>query len=250
MKTRRGRSRASTGSERRSSAAGRCVRRFGARPGERVLDVGCGPGFYCAELAEEVGPSGSVVGVDGSQAMLALAGRRCARARQRRAAGRGRDRARRRRRGLRRCALRAGARVRRRHAGRARGAPPCAQARRAGARLGHRLGDVLDAGRRAHPACAAAWDEHLTHSSLPRTLAPSLRAVGFEDVRAQAHPLATIAFDPETYGGAMVPFIAGVRRAAGRASVRMRARPGSRRSGRSTSAASSTSRSPSSASQR
>ena len=51
---------------------------LGARPGERVLDVGCGPGFYCAELAEEVGPSGSVVGVDGSQPMLELAGRRCA----------------------------------------------------------------------------------------------------------------------------------------------------------------------------
>ena len=28
---------------------------LGAAPGERILDVGCGPGFYCAELAEEVG---------------------------------------------------------------------------------------------------------------------------------------------------------------------------------------------------
>src|SRR5215208_1367589 len=37
-----------------------------AQPGERVLDVGCGPGFYCAELLEEVGPDGSVVGLDGS----------------------------------------------------------------------------------------------------------------------------------------------------------------------------------------
>ena len=49
-----------------------------AAPGERILDVGCGPGFYCAELAAEVGPSGSVVGVDSSKAMLELAGRRCA----------------------------------------------------------------------------------------------------------------------------------------------------------------------------
>ena len=50
---------------------------LGAAPGERILDVGCGPGFYCAELADEVGPSGSVVGVDSSPAMLDLAARRC-----------------------------------------------------------------------------------------------------------------------------------------------------------------------------
>ena len=49
-----------------------------ARPGERILDVGCGPGFYCAELVEDVGPTGSVVGVDSAPAMLALAERRCA----------------------------------------------------------------------------------------------------------------------------------------------------------------------------
>ena len=51
---------------------------LGAARGEQILDVGCGPGFYCAELAEEVGPSGSVVGVDSSPAMLELAARRCA----------------------------------------------------------------------------------------------------------------------------------------------------------------------------
>ena len=51
---------------------------LGAPRGERVLDVGCGPGFYCAELLEDVGPSGSVLGLDGSAAMLALAAGRCA----------------------------------------------------------------------------------------------------------------------------------------------------------------------------
>ena len=42
---------------------------LGAMPSERVLDVGCGPGFYAAELLEQVGPGGSVVGVDESEAM-------------------------------------------------------------------------------------------------------------------------------------------------------------------------------------
>src|SRR4051795_9252541 len=51
---------------------------LGASRGERILDVGCGPGFYCAELLEEVGPGGQVVGLDMSPQMLVLAERRCA----------------------------------------------------------------------------------------------------------------------------------------------------------------------------
>ena len=49
---------------------------LGAAPGERVLDVGCGPGFYVAELLSQVGATGSVVGVDASPQTLALARRR------------------------------------------------------------------------------------------------------------------------------------------------------------------------------
>jgi SAM-dependent methyltransferase len=45
--------------------------------GERVLSVGCGPGFEPAELAEAAGESARVYGVDRSEAMLALARRRC-----------------------------------------------------------------------------------------------------------------------------------------------------------------------------
>src|SRR5215207_6423136 len=44
--------------------------------GKRILDVGCGPGFYVAELLVEVGPTGWVVGVDASPQTLALARRR------------------------------------------------------------------------------------------------------------------------------------------------------------------------------
>ena len=50
------------------------------------------------------------------------------------------------------------------------------------------------------------WDQHLTHPSLPRTLAPRMRAAGFEEVRMQAHPFTTCEH-PETYGAAMFPFI-------------------------------------------
>ena len=40
------------------------------KPGDRVLDVGCGHGTSTLEAAERVGPSGRVVGVDISAAML------------------------------------------------------------------------------------------------------------------------------------------------------------------------------------
>jgi ubiquinone/menaquinone biosynthesis C-methylase UbiE len=44
-----------------------------ARPGERVLDVGSGPGFLVASLADAVGAGGAVRGVDRSAPMNAVA---------------------------------------------------------------------------------------------------------------------------------------------------------------------------------
>ena len=44
-----------------------------AQPGERVLDIGCGAGGTSLLLAEAVGASGQVTGVDVSQPMLKLA---------------------------------------------------------------------------------------------------------------------------------------------------------------------------------
>jgi arsenite methyltransferase len=46
------------------------------KPGERVLDIGSGPGFLAEEMAAEVGPDGAVYGVDPSESMLAIARRR------------------------------------------------------------------------------------------------------------------------------------------------------------------------------
>ncbi len=44
-----------------------------ARPGERVLDVGSGPGFLVASLADAVGPGGAVHGLDQSVPMNTVA---------------------------------------------------------------------------------------------------------------------------------------------------------------------------------
>ena len=43
------------------------------QPGERILDVGSGPGFLVASLADAVGPDGVVHGLDPSAPMNALA---------------------------------------------------------------------------------------------------------------------------------------------------------------------------------
>jgi arsenite methyltransferase len=188
----------------------RIVRRaLGAAPGERILDVGCGPGFYCAELVEEVGQSGSVVGVDSSPAMLELAARRCA--------------------GHEGVELRRGDAVSLPVDDAGFDAALCVQvleyvpdptvalsemhrALRPGGRVVvwdvdwatvslHALDPALTQG------VLRAWDEHLTHPSLPRTLAPRLRSAGFEEVRMEAHPFATCELDPETYGVALLPLV-------------------------------------------
>jgi ubiquinone/menaquinone biosynthesis C-methylase UbiE len=54
-----------------------------------------------------------------------------------------------------------------------------------------------------------AWDEHLAHRTLPRTLAPRLRAAGFDEVRAQPHPMFAAEYDEgRRHLAALVPFIA------------------------------------------
>ncbi len=159
---------------------------------------------------EEVGPSGSVVGVDSSPAMLELAARRC--------------------RGQEGVELRSGEAVSLPVDDASFDAALCVQvleyvadptvalaemhrALRPGGRVVVWDVDWATVSLYApDPALTQrvlrAWDQHLTHPSLPHTLAPRLRSVGFEDVRMQAHPFTTCEFDPETYGAAMLPFIA------------------------------------------
>jgi len=49
-----------------------------------------------------------------------------------------------------------------------------------------------------------AWDRHLAHPALPRTLAAGLRTAGFTDVRAQGHAFVATELDPETYSAAIL----------------------------------------------
>jgi arsenite methyltransferase len=48
------------------------------RPGERVLDVGCGPGLLAQAMAEAVEPGGLVHGIDPSPSMVEMTRRRTA----------------------------------------------------------------------------------------------------------------------------------------------------------------------------
>jgi arsenite methyltransferase len=48
------------------------LRAFGPWPAERVLDVGSGPGFLATAIAEAVGSSGRVCGIDISEPLLLL----------------------------------------------------------------------------------------------------------------------------------------------------------------------------------
>ncbi|VBA49963.1 Ubiquinone/menaquinone biosynthesis C-methyltransferase UbiE [Mycobacterium pseudokansasii] len=60
---------------RRARVWDRLVGLSGAAAGERVLDVGCGTGYFARRIAGAVGSGGSVVGIDPSQSMLDYARR-------------------------------------------------------------------------------------------------------------------------------------------------------------------------------
>ena len=60
---------------RRGRVYRRIVELSGAAPGDRVLDVGCSSGYLARFLAAAAGPTGSVTGLDPSEAAIAHARR-------------------------------------------------------------------------------------------------------------------------------------------------------------------------------
>ena len=179
------------------------------QPGDEVLDVGCGPGFYVVDILDIVGANGSVTGVDASAAMLAIAGRK------------------------------AGDRPNvRLLEGEATKLPvgDASVDRAISVQVFEYLSDVdaalaelmrvvrpggrvviwdidwstlswhsSDAERMAR--MVAAWDRHLADPVLPRTLLASLHRAGFTDARRQAHAFTAESMDSEAFGGYMPALI-------------------------------------------
>lgn len=60
---------------RRRRAFARLVALGGTRPGDRLLDVGCGPGYLTRLAADVVGPAGTALGIDPSPTVIRYAQR-------------------------------------------------------------------------------------------------------------------------------------------------------------------------------
>lgn len=185
------------------------------QPGEQVLDIGSGPGFLASDMAHRVGLGGIVHGVDISDELLAFAAERYAHQPQL-------------------SFLRAEAAslpfpdesldavvvtqvleylpdVR----------PALREMHRVLRPKGRVL--ILDTDwdsivwHSADPArmrkILAAWDEHLAHPYLPRTLASAMRQAGFEISRREIIPLFNPEFGEETFSNRMIdligPFVTG-----------------------------------------
>jgi SAM-dependent methyltransferase len=178
------------------------------QPGERVLDIGSGPGFLACEMAPAVGASGSVTGIDPSEHMLALAGERQAPAHVTFRSGNATD-----------LPFADGefdavtsTQVYEYVADMPRALAEAHRVLRTGGRL-----LVLDTDwdsivwassdddrmRRV----LSAWDEHLADPHLPRRLAGLMADAGFEITSCQAIPLLNTSYSDNSFSAGLIGFI-------------------------------------------
>jgi arsenite methyltransferase len=178
------------------------------QPGERVLDIGSGPGFLVCEMAPAVGASGSVTGIDPSEHMLALSGARQAPGHVTFAPGNATD-------------LRfadgafdvvTSTQVYEYVADMPRALAEAHRVLRRGGRLlvmdtdwdsvvwassdDGRMRRVLD-----------AWDEHLVDPHLPRRLAGLMADAGFEITDCRAIPLLNTSYSESSFSAGLIGFI-------------------------------------------
>ena len=179
------------------------------RSGERVVDLGCGPGLLALQMAERVGAGGQIQCIDASESMVAMARGRCAAVKW--VEPRVVDVA----------ALP--------YADHGFDAGVCTQVYEYVPDIDRALAElyrVLKPGGRAvivdtdwescvwHSSDPArmrrmieAWDRHCPHPHLPSTLARRLRAAGF-DSRVDAIVLVNDRYQPDTYSFGVIPLLA------------------------------------------
>jgi SAM-dependent methyltransferase len=180
------------------------------RPGERVADLGCGPGLLAQDMAAQVGENGAVECLDFSSSMIALAQRRCA--------------------SLPCVNIRSGDVSVLPYGAGAFDAAVCTQVYeyvadvrpalrelyrvlRPGGRAlvvdtdwGSCVWDSSDRARMRH--MIDLWDTHCPQPRLPRTLAEMLEQAGFHDVQVDVIALINARYAVDTYSYAMIDVIA------------------------------------------
>ena len=183
-------------------------------PGERVVDLGCGPALLAVEMARQVGATGTVEGLDASPSMIALAQPRVAALPQVR--------------------LRAGEVTDLPYADAMFEAAVCTQVYEFVADVPRALCEltrVLAPGGRAlvmdtdWESCVwrssddarmrrmiDCWEMHCPHPHLPRVLGPWLRNAGFGMVETHVMPIVNAAFRPDSYSAGAMALIAGYAR--------------------------------------
>ena len=171
------------------------------QPGERVLDIGSGPGYLISEMGAAVGPGGAVHGLDASAAMNSIAGRRCA------------DKPW--------VQIDEGDALELPYADGTFDVAVSTQVYEYVADMPRALGEVhrvlrpggriliLDtdwdslvwhtADRDLHRRVAAAWDEHLVHPHLPKVLAGLMRSAGFTVTAQRVHVLFNTELDDDAF---------------------------------------------------
>jgi ubiquinone/menaquinone biosynthesis C-methylase UbiE len=176
--------------------------------GEAVIDIGCGPGFLSEDIAEAVGSSGSVTGIDVSPDFISLAERRSTHAN---------------------ATYRPGDATNIDAPDNSFDVAVCTQVAEYIPDVDRALAEalrVLRPGGRAlfvatdwdsvvwhsdfpdrMTAVLAAWDAHCAHPSLPRMMAARLRTAGFAFTDAQVFPILNLVWDDDSYSKGLTALV-------------------------------------------